>query len=247
MKLTKLAVTLLLLGTLLLTGFACQGEQDTEPTPTQTPKPSLTSSILPTTNESTTPITSVKLNFTCPTGFEIYKTSTECIIEEDYFRANKTIDLSICYPTDWIILKEQLSPLPIIVFSDPFACYGVNTQLELKVAGWSWGIPTETVESFFRNHHVMLQIYPEYNPISTGKLAIDDNDVIKHIFTSGHSDIVDGTLVYTIGHDGTLTHTYFFLKYGILNWLLSFSASTDCFDEYEDTFDTMAASFRLLD
>jgi len=90
-----------------------------------------------------------------------------------------------------------------------------------------------SVQSYFEKGKIYLQAFTEYTPISDTELTVAGEPSIKHVYTwrlSGQ----------------TLKQMQVYLVQDETAWVLTFTTAPACWSQYESTFDTITASFQLL-
>jgi len=139
---------------------------------------------------------------------------------------------SISYPEDWEITPEETwIEYVVIACSAPVACGGYIpffSTISMEVPSF-WSLQT-LVESGKEG----LEDLEEYTLISEDELTIGGIPAVKLVFT--HTEL---------GFTEQVKHIYLLNEQ--IAWAIGTSSAAECWNKYEDTFDTIAGSFRLLE
>lgn len=138
---------------------------------------------------------------------------------------------SVSHPGDWDIAPEELFPDALVAFWAPEACSDFITNLNLVYEE----LPSPmSVEAYFEAGKRHLRNLEGYTPISESPLTVNGVAAIKQVCTwEPEGEAVQLMQVCLV--EGTTA------------WILSFTTVPDCWEQYEETFDTMAGTFQLLD
>ena len=197
------------------------GGYDEEPTPTPTSTPTPMPTLTPTPTPTPTPtLTSTPTPTPTPTPTSLagYLTYTD--------EAN---GFSISYPEDWDIVQDWMSTH--VSFRDS-VLYGIFASTIDVV---SEELPySMSIQAFHDAAKLNFQDSEGYTLVSEEELIIDGKTAIKHVYTMSILGLTGQQMEVYLMEDKTV-------------WILNFNTVPAFWSQYEDTFNTVARSFRLFD
>ena len=192
-------------------------EEELTPTPTPTPTPTTTPTPTP-TPAPTPSSTPTPTPTPMPTSLAGYLTYTD--------EAN---GFSISYPEDWDIVQDWMSTH--VSFRDS-VLYGIFASTIDVV---SEDLPySMSIQAFHDAAKLNFQDSEGYTLVSEEELIIDGKTAIKHVYTMSVLGLTGQQMEVYLMEDKTV-------------WILNFNTVPAFWSQYEDTFNTVAISFRLFD
>ena len=182
-------------------------------------EPTYTPILTPTPTPSSTPTpTPTSTPTPTPTSLAGYLTYTD--------EAN---GFSISYPEDWDIVQDWMSTH--VSFRDS-VLYGIFASTIDVV---SEDLPySMSIQAFHDAAKLLLQGSEGYTSVSEEELIIDGKAAIKHVYTMSILGLTGQQMEVYLMEDKTV-------------WILNFNTVPAFWSQYEDTFNTVARSFRLFD
>jgi hypothetical protein len=194
-----------------------EGEPTLTSTPTPTPPATPTPTPTPAPTPSSTP-TPTPTPTPMPTSLAGYLTYTD--------EAN---GFSISYPEDWDIVQDWMSTH--VSFRDS-VLYGIFASTIDVV---SEDLPySMSIQAFHDAAKLNFQYSEGYTLVSEEELIIDGKAAIKHVYTMSILGLTGQQMEVYLMEDKTV-------------WILNFNTLPAFWSQYEDTFNTVARSFRLFD
>jgi hypothetical protein len=141
---------------------------------------------------------------------------------------NSSEGFAISIPTTWGTLSMGDEGA---FFSSDTTCSG-----RPAVASVVPGAPNTSLQTSYERIKTGLEAQEGFDIISEEEITIDGIPAWKCIFTA--ANLVEGHTIQT---------EFCVLVQENTSWLISFMCLPECWDTYEDTFDTMLNSFHLLD
>jgi hypothetical protein len=136
---------------------------------------------------------------------------------------------AIAYPRGW---QRKTVPGVLLALTAAERCGGQDVTFSL----WRIEVPpySTDVESFFGSMISLTFSSPERSFISGEKVGVGGRAAIEWVSAFAN-------------YDGTpFKEASFYLLGGEAAWILSFTTVFSCWSQYEDAFDRMTGSFRLL-
>jgi hypothetical protein len=140
---------------------------------------------------------------------------------------------SFSYPDDWQIASDELTEdiIDVMVLA-PVACGDIPTNLNVASEGLPYPMSVQTY--YYEYNEWKLHAYPEYSLISSDELTVAGEVAIRNVFTWSLSGQIPKQMqVYVVQDEKA--------------WVMTFTTAPACWSQYEAVFDTIAASFQLLD
>ena len=142
---------------------------------------------------------------------------------------------SIDYPDTWEQIPEELiegytGEMGISGFWAPVACAEVITNFNVVTEELPFPMSVDTYFDASQRH---IRSFEGYTPVSDEEISVNGIEAIKHIY--------DVTLDME-----TMKQMQVYLVEGTLGWVITFACAADCWQQYEDVFDHIAVSFKLL-
>lgn len=184
-----------------------------------TPTPTPTPTPMPTLTPTPTPTPTLTSTPTpTPTSPAGYLTYTD-----------KANGFSISYPEDWDIVQDWMSTH--VSFRDS-VLYGIFASTIDVV---SEDLPySMSIQAFHDAAKLNFQDSEGYTLVSEEELIIDGKTAIKHVYTMSVLGLTGKQMEVYLMEDKTV-------------WILNFNTVPAFWSQYEDTFNTVARSFRLFD
>ena len=142
---------------------------------------------------------------------------------------------SIDYPDNWEQIPEELiegytGEMGITGFWAPVACAEIITNFNIVTEELPFLMSVGTYFDASQRH---IRSFEGYTPVSDEEIAVNEIEAIKHI--------------YDVTQDiDTIRQMQVYMVEGTLGWVITFSCAADCWQQYEDVFDRITASFKLL-
>jgi len=139
---------------------------------------------------------------------------------------------TILYPANWeIVPLENWAEETLLQYwagEEDIECFPQFTVNSVELSQPMY------VEAWFEEVMGNLTAAEAYTPISEEGITVDGAPAIKHVFSIGYS----GTTVEIMR---------LYVVEDTFGWTVACTFMADCWPQYEPTFDTVVASFRLLD
>lgn len=184
-----------------------------------TPTPTPTPTPMPTLTPTPTPTPTLTSTPTpTPTSPAGYLTYTD-----------KANGFSISYPEDWDIVQDWMSTH--VSFRDS-VLYGIfASTIDVVSEDLLYSM---SIQAFHDAAKLNFQDSEGYTLVSEEELIIDGKTAIKHVYTMSVLGLTGKQMEVYLMEDKTV-------------WILNFNTVPAFWSQYEDTFNTVARSFRLFD
>ena len=135
---------------------------------------------------------------------------------------------SIAHPETWS--KAQNLPLVHITFDDSVLCDLVAASFQVASDTLPFSM---TVQEYHAATIIPFQADPGYTFSYAEVITVDGKNAIKHVYTISRAGFSSKQMEVMLVEDLTV-------------WTILFSTVPTCWSQYENTFDTIAGSFHLL-
>ncbi|MBA7623883.1 hypothetical protein ES703_31282 [subsurface metagenome] len=139
---------------------------------------------------------------------------------------------SISYPEEWDILPEELWGPLLVRIQAPSSCAGDIPCFNVLNVALHYPMSVQTFNE--ANTRQLSANVPGYTLISEEELTVGGRPAIKHVYTDFFEEESGITMQVS-------------LVEGTKAWVISCFSVPVCWSQYESIFDTIAASFQLLE
>lgn len=172
--------------------------------------------------------------FACLGGPEATPTPTPTPIPGFQTYTDTVNGFSISYPDDWEVIPKEESDLLLAIFLAPSLCSGYLSSSAVFKQEFSFSMSVQTY--YLEVCKAVVSDYEGYTSISEEELTVCGVPAIKYVYT------------YTDTESGfTKQNMELVLVKEQTGWTIATSSTVECWNLYENTFNTIIDSFRLLD
>ncbi|MGB2800469.1 MAG: PsbP-related protein [Dehalococcoidia bacterium] len=141
--------------------------------------------------------------------------------------------LAISYPQGWVVPPQDEWPEGMLaVLEAASACGNYTSRCVVDTRSMPQGSDFPT---WFDNSLMYFSTVPKYTLIHRGNTTLDGMEAFEHVFSC---EIYEGV---------PLQMMQLYVAANMTVWYVTCECASDCWSQYETTFDTIVASFRLLD